>query len=171
MKMLLSGEGVKATLLASRFALPPSPLRLSVCPQLLSVVRPLFRSGRLLSPRGRPSLHRFHRATAEDWSAHRAPASAAAALDSALLRPADADRASGLDPISCAPCPDPPFFRSDASRAGTGCSRATSAHRAHCLLRSAQGYPGVVCPDTAAPGCRFSAPHSGYHSSGTGGCV
>src|SRR5713101_6647013 len=40
--------------------------------QLLSVVRPPSRSGLLLSPRGRPSLHRSHRATAGDWSAHRA---------------------------------------------------------------------------------------------------
>src|SRR5216683_5057988 len=104
MKMLLSGEGVKATLLASRVALTPSPLALSVCPQLLSVVRLLCRSGRLLSPRGRPSLHRFHAATAEDWSAHRAPATAPAALDEAHpLRP-NADRASGLDPMFCAPC-------------------------------------------------------------------
>src|SRR5436190_22414047 len=117
MKMLLSGEGVKATLLASRVALTPSPLALSGCLHLLSVVRLLCRSGRLLSPRGHPSLHRFHRAIAADWSAHRASATAAAALDSALLWPANADRASELDPISCTPCPSPPFFRTDASPA------------------------------------------------------
>src|SRR6266581_771804 len=169
MKMLPGGEGVKATLLASRVALTPSPPALSVCPQLLSVVRPLCRSGRRLSPRGRPSLHRFHRATAEDWSAHRAPASAAAALDSALPSLVDADRASGLHPICAAPCPHPLFFRADASPAGTSCSTPTSAHRARCLLRSALEYPGAVRQNTAAPGCRFSALRGGYHSSGTGG--
>src|SRR5438045_6386961 len=79
---------------------------------LLSVIRPPSRSGPLLHPRGRPSLHRSHPATGGDWSAHRAPATAPAALDSALLRPVDADRASGLDPICAVPCPRPPFFRS-----------------------------------------------------------
>src|SRR6266487_2746034 len=63
------------------------------------------------------------------------------------------------------------FFALDASPAGTGCSSATSAHRARCLPRFAPGYPGAVRRSTAAPRCRFSVPRGGYHSSGTDGCA
>src|SRR2546429_6889602 len=149
--MIKRVKGFRAPLPAIGVSFLPSPLALSGCPQLLSVVRLLCRSGRLLSPKGRPNLHRFPRATATDWSAHRASATAAAALDSALLSLVDADRASGLDPICAAPCPPPLFFRADASPAGTSCSTPTSAHRARCLLRSALEYPGAVRQNTAAP--------------------
>src|SRR5205823_484929 len=141
------------------------------CGQLLSVIRPLSRSEPEPHPTGRPSLHKSLPASAEGSSAHRESATAPVALDSRRQSPANADRVFGLDPICAALCRLLRFFPSDASPAGTGCSRATSAHRGRCLLPLAQRYPVATRRSTAAPGCRFSAPHDGYHSSDTAGCV
>src|SRR5438034_5484109 len=43
------------------------------------------------------------------------------------------------------------FFALDASPAGTGCNTPTSAHRARCLPRFAQAYPGAAHRNTGAP--------------------
>src|SRR5205085_4355125 len=104
MKMLLSGAG------ATR---PPGPGR-PRCPrtagrfwggdQLLSMVRPPSRGEPVLYPRGRPRLYRSLGATVGDWSAHRASATAPAAVDSGLRWLTDVGRGSGLDPICAAPC-------------------------------------------------------------------
>src|SRR5258708_4239100 len=169
MKMLLNGEGVKATLLASRVALTPSPLlRLR---QLLSVVRPLPHSGLVLHPRGRPGPYRSLPVTAEGLSAHRARSNAPAARDSGFLWSANADTVSEPCPTCVALCRLAQFSPADASPAGTRCSRAPSAHRAHWRRRSAQGYLGADPPNTLVPAYRFSAPHGDYHSSDTVGCA
>src|SRR5205085_3996297 len=91
------------------------------CGQLLSVLRPPSRSAPEPHPRGRPSLHTSLPASAEGSSAHRASATAPAALDSRLPSKASADRVFGLHPICAALCRLRRFFPSDASPAGTGC--------------------------------------------------
>src|SRR5947209_833473 len=144
----------------------PGPFRSAASP-FLSVLKRLFRWQRVRPPIKPPKRYTSLCATAADWSAHRQLANEPVVEDSARWLRAVVDRGSGHHPTCDALCPLPPSSRSNASRAGTGCSRPTSAHRARCLLRSALAFPAGGLRNSDAPACRFSAPRCGYHSSDT----
>src|SRR5579884_725902 len=172
MKMLLSeAAGQASTSLArgpgSCWLAPPPRSALFRLRPLLSVLKrpPRWEPG--LPPTERPDRHKSLSATAADWSAHTKLANAPVVQASGHWSRAVVDRGSEHHPTCDALCLLPLSSRPDASRAGTDCSRPTSAHRGRSLLQPAPESPVAGAQNSDAPVYRFSAPRCGYHSSDT----